>query len=108
MKSMIRIAGRGKRGAGRELKNAVQAELNSRVALIQALIPLGLEAVEHALQQEVTALAGERYLRGGGASGLRSLGEAGGVGVSLSDQRVSPIFAHCVPKAGRWSASPKS
>jgi transposase-like protein len=31
------------------------------LALIQALIPLGLKAVEHALVQEVTALAGARY-----------------------------------------------
>ena len=31
------------------------------LAMIQALIPWGLKAVEHALQQEVTALAGPRY-----------------------------------------------
>jgi hypothetical protein len=31
------------------------------VAMIQALIPLGLRAVEDALQQEVTRLAGVRY-----------------------------------------------
>jgi transposase-like protein len=31
------------------------------LAMIQALIPLGLKAVEDALQQEVTALAGARY-----------------------------------------------
>ena len=31
------------------------------LAMIQALIPLGLKAVEQALQQEVTALAGPRY-----------------------------------------------
>jgi len=30
------------------------------IAMIQALIPLGLRAVEEALQAEVTALAGER------------------------------------------------
>jgi putative transposase len=33
------------------------------VAMIQALIPLGLRAVEEALVQEVTALAGPRYAR---------------------------------------------
>ena len=31
------------------------------LAMIQALIPLGLKAVEDALRQEVTALAGARY-----------------------------------------------
>lgn len=34
------------------------------LAMIQALIPLGLKAVEEALQAEVTALAGARYGRG--------------------------------------------
>lgn len=36
-----------------------------RVALIQALIPLGLKAVAEALEAEVTNLAGERYSRTG-------------------------------------------
>ncbi len=34
------------------------------LAMIQALIPLGLKAVEQALQQEVTMLAGPRYSHG--------------------------------------------
>lgn len=38
----------------------------SLVALIQAVIPLGLQAVEDVLQQEVTELAGERYSWTGG------------------------------------------
>ncbi len=33
------------------------------LAMIQALIPLGLRGVEEALQKEVTALAGVRYER---------------------------------------------
>ena len=33
------------------------------VAMIQALIPLGLRAVQDALEQEVTELAGTRYAR---------------------------------------------
>jgi hypothetical protein len=36
-----------------------------RVALIHALIPLGLKAVAEALEAEVTNLAGERYSRTG-------------------------------------------
>ena len=35
------------------------------LSMIQALIPLGLRAVEEALQQEVTALAGARYAHAG-------------------------------------------
>ena len=41
-------------------------EIDSTVALIQALIPLGLQAVGEALDAEVTALAGARYRRTGG------------------------------------------
>src|SRR5579872_5974311 len=41
------------------------ADLNVRVALIQALIPLGLEAVAELLQHDVEGLVGPRYARGG-------------------------------------------
>src|SRR5258707_1826005 len=93
MKSMIRIAGRGKGGGGRGSKQvgqaeSVAAELNGRVELIQALIPLGLEAVEDVLQQEVTVLAGERYARGGGQAGHARWGKQAG-SVYLSDHKVS-------------------
>ena len=37
--------------------------LDTRIALIQALIPLGLDAVAEELQSEVTRLAGDRYSR---------------------------------------------
>lgn len=37
----------------------------ARISMIQALIPLGLRAVEEELQGEVRELAGERYSRGG-------------------------------------------
>ncbi|MCY3871000.1 MAG: hypothetical protein OXG87_15735 [Gemmatimonadetes bacterium] len=37
--------------------------MDTRIALIQALIPLGLDAVAEELQQEVTRLAGDRYTR---------------------------------------------
>lgn len=40
-------------------------ERESRLAMIQALIPLGLKAVEDELQKEVQILAGPRYSRGG-------------------------------------------
>ena len=37
--------------------------LDTRIALIQALIPLGLDAVAEELQEEVSRLAGDRYTR---------------------------------------------
>jgi len=40
------------------------ADLDARVEMIQALIPLGLKAVEDELQAAVTELAGPRYRRG--------------------------------------------
>lgn len=36
------------------------------LSMIQALIPLGLKAVEEALQRDVTALAGARYAHDAG------------------------------------------
>lgn len=39
---------------------------DSRIELIQALIPLGLKAVEEMLQEEVANIAGERYQHHGG------------------------------------------
>ena len=38
-------------------------DVNSRLLLIQQLIPIGLLAVEEALQSEVSELAGQRYSR---------------------------------------------
>ena len=39
-------------------------DIDVRVALIQALIPEGLKAVNERLQEEVRLLAGERYQHG--------------------------------------------
>jgi putative transposase len=89
MKSIVRIGGPGKRS--RPAAVAPGAELNAldtRVELIQALIPLGLEAVQELLQQEVTALAGARYQRGGGVPGYGRWGSQPG-SVYLADQKVA-------------------
>ena len=56
----------------------------SRMLMIQQLIPLGLRAVEAELQQEITSLVGERYSRGGD---LKRWGENPG-SVFLGDQKV--------------------
>jgi len=62
-------------------------EVDSTVALIQALIPLGLQAVGEALDAEVTALAGARYSRTGGQPGLVRWSRQQG-SVYLADQKL--------------------
>lgn len=57
------------------------------LAMIHALIPLGLKAVEEALQQEVTALAGARYAHADGRPGVVRWGAQAG-SIYLADQKV--------------------
>lgn len=57
------------------------------VAMIQALIPLGLRAVEDALQQEVAVLAGARYAHGDGQPDLVRWGKQPG-SIYLADQKL--------------------
>jgi hypothetical protein len=73
MKSVFRIQGQGKvKDVGRRglATLPVPESVDSTVALIQALIPLGLTAVAEALKAEVTTLAGEWYSRTGGHPGV--------------------------------------
>lgn len=60
---------------------------DTRIALIQALIPLGLQAVDEVLQQEVQALAGPRYARADGAPQVVRWGRQQG-SVYLADQKL--------------------
>ena len=86
MKRVFRVTGQGKmKDVGlRGLATGPAAEdVDSTVALIQALIPVGLKAVAETLEAEVVALAGEWYRRTGGqsrasAAGARSAGRGGG------------------------------
>jgi len=57
------------------------------LAMIQALIPLGLKAVEEALQRDVTALAGARYAHDDGTPGVARWGHQRG-SIYLADQKV--------------------
>lgn len=57
------------------------------LAMIQALIPLGLRAVAEALQAEVTALAGARYAHGDGRPGVVRWGQQAG-SIYLADQKL--------------------
>ncbi|HIB92871.1 MAG TPA: hypothetical protein EYO60_01025 [Candidatus Lambdaproteobacteria bacterium] len=59
-----RINAKARVAAYQELVNG-EYGLNSRLLLIQQLLPIGLQAVEEALQEEVTNLAGLRYSRRG-------------------------------------------
>ena len=62
-------------------------ELDARVELIRSLVPLGLMHVEELLDEEVTALAGERYARKDALVGGRRHGSNPGT-VGLAGQRV--------------------
>ena len=62
-------------------------DLESRVAMIQALIPLGLEAVADVLQREVAGLAGVRYGRKASEQPYRRWGSQQG-SVYLLDQKL--------------------
>ena len=64
-----------------------ECELDAKVEAIRALIPLGLMHVNELLDQEVTALAGERYARKEGATLGRRHGSNPGT-VGLAGQRV--------------------
>ena len=90
----------------RSLSDQEIADLDAKVAAIQALIPLGLAAVSDALEEEVRLLAGERYQRMGRQPGCVRWSQENG-SVYLGDQklkvqytRVRDIRANCeVPLA---------
>lgn len=99
MKSIVEVdrRGKGKSGKGKGNREGKAAEAASngvpeapdtRVELIQALIPLGLEAVNDMLQAEVASLVGERYQRNGGQAGMARWGRQQG-SVYLADQKVA-------------------
>jgi transposase-like protein len=65
--------------------------VDAKVALIQALIPLGLQAVQETLEAEVTALAGTRYQRAGRQPGHVRWSQQQG-SVYLGDQKLPVRF----------------
>ncbi len=85
MRKVIQVGRKGKREDREALRMAEQ--IDSRVELIQALIPLGLDAVNDLLQQEVKALTGERYQREGRPVGRVRWGRQRG-SVYLADQKL--------------------
>lgn len=90
MKTVVRIEkGRKVKGMPTQVLRTVpgDGEVESLVEVIQALIPLGLAAVEEALQGEVRRLAGERYQRASRPPGRVRWGRQPG-SVSLLDQKL--------------------
>ena len=81
----------GSQGWGRSTSSAARAyadlELDAKVELIRALVPLGLLHVQELLDQEVTALAGARYARKDESVEGRRHGSNPGT-VGLAGQRV--------------------
>lgn len=68
MKKVLRIGAKRKSKATKE-QEALSTDLNTKIEMIQALIPIGLMAVAQQLEEEVTQLAGERYSRQDGFPG---------------------------------------
>ena len=64
-----------------------ELEVDAKVELIRSLIPLGLMHIEELLDEEVTALAGERYARKDPSVGGRRHGSNPGT-VGLAGPRV--------------------
>ena len=91
MKRVFRVARKGKVKPIALSTLRAPEDLDAKLALIQALIPLGLLAVAEALQQEVVALAGERYSRTGGLPGLVRWSQQRG-SVYLADQKVAVLY----------------
>jgi len=86
MKRVIRIGAKRKTKATHQERTLTEG-VDARVALIQALIPIGLEAVGEELEREVERLAGPRHSRKEGLPGHYRWGAQGG-SVYLCDQKV--------------------
>lgn len=91
MKKILQINGKSKVRKAKavevmKLKEYGALEVDSRVALIQELIPIGLMHIADELKREVEELAGERYKRGG-IAGYDKWGEQEG-SVYILDQKI--------------------
>jgi putative transposase len=86
MRKVLRVGEKGKPKLEIEERH-LTSDLQTRVELIQALIPLGLEAVADILIQEAEALAGPKYSRKGGLPGHYHWGSETG-SVYLEEQKL--------------------
>ncbi len=81
----------------KRFKDYEQMEIDSKAALIQELIPLGLMHIEELLQDEVSRLAGDKYKRNG-RLGYKRWGSQNG-SVYIKDQKI-PIMVQRVRDVG--------
>ncbi len=90
MRTVVRIGAKSKRGRKQPPTEAEgdRLAIDARAELIQALIPIGLEAVNELLQQEVVSLVGARYSRGGGQGDYARWGRQQG-SVYLGDHKLA-------------------
>ena len=88
MRSVIEVGQNGKKKREKYMK--MTEEIDSRIEVIQMLIPIGLQAVNDVLQWEVKQLVGERYERKGREEGLVRWGKQAS-SVYLADQKVSVV-----------------
>ncbi len=88
MSKVLRVGAKGQVDfVSRRQAGELAEDLGTRVTVIQALIPLGLEAVRDVLQRDVEQLAGPRYARSGGRPGhVRWSKERGSI--YLGDQKL--------------------
>ena len=98
MKKIVQVSGKGKVKKARVvevmgLEEYGVLDVDSRVTLIQELIPLGLMHIKEELQEEVAKLAGERYKRNG-VPGYDRWGRQRG-SVHIKDQKI-PIMVQRV------------
>ena len=103
MKKVVRIRkGRKVEAMSTQVLRTVPGdrEVESLVAVIQTLIPLGLAAVEEALQGEVRRLAGERYQARESAAWAGPVGTPAGLGLPLGPEAPRQGPARTRPPAG--------
>jgi transposase-like protein len=86
MKKVIRIGKKGKTKLV-ETYHINEQDLNSKIALIQALIPIALEKVKEVLDQELIALTGKKHDRGDKIPGCYRWGRQTG-SIYLGDQKL--------------------
>jgi transposase-like protein len=86
MRKVLRIGSKRKTKATKKEK-ALYGDINTKIEMIQALIPIGLMAVADQLEEEVRQLAGERYSRQGGRPGHHRWGSQPR-SIYLSDQKM--------------------
>ncbi len=91
MRTVVQIRkGRKPRDVSRKRMAGIPVDTDprrQRIEMIQALIPIGLDAVRQELDREIEELTGLRYARHGGREGLVRWGRQGG-SVYLLDQKV--------------------